>query len=327
MQGDAGSGQVKHPKGISSPVGSLARVLSLVAFAGTAQADSIKPPAGWTADGAAAVSLTKKLGDVPHFGGLRAVVTTEVFRTQGATLFMTRATATIAGLDGPNRDKAATTEGHELLRAMMRSGGKPYSDLSRSSDENAKTIEMTQRWHDEITKVATHSRIVIAADAQQMIAVTGECLLAADVTKDVDAACTAALATIDPGIPLEGRVRLTISKEAGPVIQPPPSGAGSTSGPSLVDSGERPSLPPMQFPQEREPDRRPIYVGLGLIVLAVVFYLNRKNREKLEREYEKRTADKPEPTAQEPVKAKPRDGDADDLHAAAADDDTKGSKP
>jgi hypothetical protein len=78
-------------------------------------------------------------------------------------------------------------------------------------------------------------------------------------------------------------------------------------------------------PEPRERDRRPIYVGLGLIVLAALFWWNRKNREKIERDYEQRLADKPaseEPAAARSAPApKGRDGDADDLHAAATEDD------
>jgi len=289
-------------------------------FAGVAGADSTKPPAGWTTDPAAAVSLSKQLSDVPHFGGLRSVVTTEVYRTQGGSLFVTRASTSVAGLDIANRDEAATIELDEVRLAMRRADGKAISDQANFAD--GKLMVAEHRWHDDLSKVANHSRGVVASDGQQMVAVTGECVLAGDVAKAVDEACVAALASLDPGISEVSRVVLTTVKTA-PVPPPVPAGSGGAkTAPSLVDGGERLLLPPMQIPQEpREADRRPIFIGLGLIVLAVIFYWNRKNRERLEREYEQRT---PATKSDTPEPARPADRDADDLHAAA--DDKKESK-
>jgi hypothetical protein len=78
----------------------------------------------------------------------------------------------------------------------------------------------------------------------------------------------------------------------------------------VLSDGGKQTFDPIVIPATRgEPDRRPIYVGAGLVVLAAVFWWNRKRRERLERDYEDRVAP-----------AKRRDADADDLHAAATDD-------
>jgi hypothetical protein len=46
-----------------------------------------------------------------------------------------------------------------------------------------------------------------------------------------------------------------------------------------MDDGSRTPLPPITVPQEvRTTDRRPVYVGIGLVVLAVVFWWNRRRR-------------------------------------------------
>ncbi len=292
--------------------------LVIAMLGATAHADSIKAPAGWTPDPGASVSLTKKTGDMPHFGGLRAIVTTEVYRPPaGGSLFVTRLSANVKAED---KDRAATAELVEL-DASMRRAGATVQPGQNAVDAAAKQLVASRQW--STSGIATHARIVIAADAQVIVAVMGECVLAGDAPPDVVNACRTALTTLDPGIAAASRVPLAIDAAtldaAGKPAPVPATGSGA-SGPSLVESGERPSLPPMTIPQEtREPDRRPIYVGLGLIVLAVVFYWNRKNREKLEREYEKRTPDKPE----KPPEPKTGDRDADDLHAAAEDGDRK----
>ena len=292
-------------------------VLLLLALGGVAHADGFQPPAGWVADSKTAVSLSKRLGDMPHFGGLRSVVVTEVFQTTGASLYVTKMSASIAGLDEAARNKAASAQLDEVMvLAPARMIGKAITEASDAKDSaNPHALEGTHRWHDSDTKITSNSRIVIAADAQQLVAVIGECLLAADVAKDVDAVCAASLATLDPYLAPASRVDLAIVKSPAPA--PAPASPGS--GPSLVDSGERPSLAPMEIPQaQREPDRRPIYVGLGLIVLAAIMYWNRKNRQKLERDYEQRSADKQEQD-KETKPAPARGDDGDDLHAAAAE--------
>ena len=74
--------------------------------------------------------------------------------------------------------------------------------------------------------------------------------------------------------------------------------------------GSRFKLPPMVIAQDRPGvDRRPIYLGAGLIVLAAVFWWNRRRRDRFERE------DGTAPAR--PARRPDADADADDLHAAA----------
>lgn len=297
----------------------------VVALGGVAHAGEVKPPLGWTTDPKAAVSLSQQLGALPHFGGLRSIVTTEVYRpAAGGALYVTRIAANVAA---EQRDQAATAELVEVDASMRRAGPAARSEADqRAAIADPKQLVGARRWVDTGTGVVTDGRIVIAADAQQLVAVMGECVLAKDAPADVVTACRGALASLDPGLAVDARVPLAIhAATVDAAARPPVAPAPSPSGPALVDSGSRPSLAPIEIPQEpREPDRRPIYVGFGLIVLAAIFYWNRKNREKLERDYEARTADR-EANAP-PAKPTPADGDADDLHAAAADDDTKEGK-
>jgi hypothetical protein len=48
---------------------------------------------------------------------------------------------------------------------------------------------------------------------------------------------------------------------------------------------DRVALPPLPVsPASREPDRRPLLVGGGIVLIAVAFWLNRRNRDRYERE-------------------------------------------
>ena len=70
---------------------------------------------------------------------------------------------------------------------------------------------------------------------------------------------------------------------------------------------------PRPQPEQATPadrDLRPVYLGLGLVVLGLVFVWNRKQRERLERE-----------ARLERPAASGQDDDGDDLHAAARGDE------
>ena len=83
--------------------------------------------------------------------------------------------------------------------------------------------------------------------------------------------------------------------------------------PVYVVDGSRTPFPPIVIPPTAQPaDRRPIYVGAGVILLALAFWWNRRQRDRFEREE----------GITPPRKRRRRDADADDLHAAARDDKT-----
>jgi hypothetical protein len=287
---------------------------AVLLVAAIAEASPAKPPIGWTTDPAASVSMSKRLGEVAHFGGLSTSPITEVYRSPqpGGSLFVTRV---FAATKPEERNRAATIELAEIDAAMKRAGADAVSDFSLTRViPDLRLLEARINWANLSTGIKTYSRMVIAGDDKQVVAVTGECVLAGTAAADLVTACTAALASLDPEIPAGSRVVLNIVDTkitAAPPTQTPPT-SGSAA-PAMLEGGH-PALPPMSIPQEeRTPDRRPIYVGFGLVVLALIFYWNRKNREKLERAYETEGTQTPKPE-------KPRDRDADDLHAAASDE-------
>jgi hypothetical protein len=98
--------------------------------------------------------------------------------------------------------------------------------------------------------------------------------------------------------------------------EPAPREAPSMSAvPDSLAGPEAPvRMPPMAIaPSRSEPDRRPAYVGLGLVVMATALWWNRRQRDRFDREDDR---------ARRPrrVRDAERDADADDLHAAARGD-------
>lgn len=302
----------------------------LTCLAGTAAAaPGVTPPKGWIPDEPTAISLSRKLAAVPHFGGVPAIVATEAYRapTGKGALYLTRVAANIKPED---RNKAATAELDEIRASMRRQGAaEPWAP---SANPDTKLLVAALSWRDASTNLAISSVTIVAADAQQLVAITGECIFAAEVvaepTNELAPACREALRTLDPGIEPGTRVALTLAGDpaaTSPVTAP---SMGPSTAPLLGD-GERPKLEPKAFPQQsRDQDRRPIYVGGGLVVLALVFWWNRRRRERFEADYDaraKRTGpDQPEDEAADAGVS--GDGDADDLHAAASGQDVDATK-
>lgn len=276
---------------------------------GVASAGTVTPPKGWIADPKTALSLSQQLSNVPHFGALTTIVTVEAYRTDGIALYVTRKQANVKP---EQRDVAAWSEVIDLHHSPLRQKRVPSSS-SWQELEVAGRLQAWLSWRDDTTVV--EAQIVVVADAQRLVAVIGECVAAPDTKPAVRDACRAALATLDPSVPQDQRVALKPRAEVLPVE--PPITAGSAQpggsaleGPTMKDGGKATFQPIAVEPAKTEPDRRPIYLGAGLIVIAAVFWWNRKRREKLEAEYGDR-AEK---------RSKRGDADADDLHSAADGD-------
>ena len=324
----------------------LMRILAAVAMlGGAAHAGTIAPPAGWTLD----PQLSARIGGAPRPGA----PVTEAYRpaARGAVLYVTRVERTVAA---DRRDATAAAELAELRGAVRRQGaGVRVEASTMRANPAAKQLEASLTWRDAAAGVVDASRMLVAADAQRLVAVTGQCVLAADAPAELAKACEAALATLDPGIDAGARVPLSIGGEAeedepplpGPGLAPaaaagsaagpaPPAAgapaAGTRAGlpePAKLDDGSRVSLQPLP-PPKTEPDRRPIYLGFGLLVLALLFWWNRRRRERFEAEDERGDGDRDRDrrpaaaTRTEPKAAEsPGDDDADDLHAAATGKD------
>jgi hypothetical protein len=106
-----------------------------------------------------------------------------------------------------------------------------------------------------------------------------------------------------------------------------PAGSDLPRLPARLSDGSQIKLPPIVVqaqPQRQSGDRRTAYVGAGLIVFALVFWWNRRRRERFEREDAGDARPRPRrrrDAARDGTAAdRDSDHDADDLHAAARGD-------
>ena len=193
-------------------------------------------------------------------------------------------------------------------------------------DPDRKEVVATQSVKADTTTV---SRLVIAMDATHVTAALGECVIRDDAPAALAEACKAALVSLDPAIANriaivlpEAHVGILADKSDSRTIsvdeirnnQSVPS-APSARQPTMSD-GSRMPMPPITVAAEpSSTDRRPIYVGGGLVVLSLIFWWNRRMRDKFERDKFER-----EPGANAAPARGETDADADDLHAAAKGD-------
>jgi hypothetical protein len=262
-------------------------VVALVAFAGVARADTIKPPAGWKLDTAQSEQVSKQLSGIGHFGlersahPIRANADVYAPAQPGVVLSVVLVAAT-TNAELPAAARAAVDELHATSqRAALAGSGIVEEGWQEKIDTAAKQIEATLAWRDTNAKTSSTARLLVVADGAHITSLTGECFASDDADPTLVAACKAALATLDPGIDPATRVGLTLA----PTGSRPTPPAGASRAPARMDDGTRTPLPPMTVPQEgRATDRRPVYVGIGLVVLAVVFWWNRHRRARRQEE-------------------------------------------
>ena len=246
----------------------MKRALVLVAaLAGTAAAGSITPPQGWTKDPKSPASAEVFLAPAP-----------------GVELVVSRTVVPV----GPDQQAAAARAALDDLHSMSKRAALTGSNVSEDgwselADASKRTIEAQLAWRDPGAQLVETARIVLAADAKQLIGVTGECIARVDAPAAVRDACTAALATLDPGIDPAARVAVAIAPVGTPV--PPLMAPPSTSGPPPTMSESHTPLPPISVAQEApSTDRRPVFVGIGIVLLAGMFWWNMRRRARLEQE-------------------------------------------
>lgn len=264
---------------------------------GVAAADTslhVTPPTGWSVDASEAAALAAKLGSLPRFGGAPAQVSAYVFVRPDAraALHVTVATAALA----VRRGEAARAELDSFLAAPTRAqltGAQPgVTRRAEQLDRSAHQITAELEWSDPLAGTSTRAALVIAADVATMIAVSAECITAEGTPAAVAQACAQTLATLDAGLPLDRRVAFALAPAGTP---PPPDeeaagprasamAARPAVAPATMSEGPRAPLPPIVLrPQvPRAHDRRPVYVGLGMVMLAALFWWNRRRRERLD---------------------------------------------
>jgi hypothetical protein len=276
----------------------------------------VTAPSGWRAEPELASALAQRFASTAPFGALPATTAAEAYVSDrpNVALFATRATA---ALSVPVQAASAARLALDDLRASSRraslAGGVAAEQSWHETIESSPPqVTATLRWSDPASHTVEDARMVVASDGARIVAVTGECIASDEAEPARVAACRAALASLEPGIPAAHRVALapaTDDRGAQPQMSATLSPTAREA-PRLGD-GSRIALPPMTIPQTpRSDDRRLVYLGAGVIVLAVLFWWNRQRRDRFDRE------DRGEPAG----RSRATDDDADDLHAAARGD-------
>ncbi len=283
----------------------LALVL-LTSLAHATPGAMVTAPKGWSPDPESAAGFAQKEQALNHFGGAKVIVATEAYvpAKPGAALFVTRVTSeTLRG----SQSAAARVALDELIAAKAYDNRNSYDATARQYVAHVETADTT-------TGTQTASTLVIVFDATRVITVRGDCLFASAADGGDMNACTQALWTLDAGVPLDQRIAVTIATTT-PITEPEPP-RDLPQQPSITD-GQNVHLSPMTIAQTKpDADRRPIYVGAGIVVLAMVFWWNRRQRERFDRE------DAGGASKAERRRARD-DDDADDLAAAARGDEPK----
>jgi hypothetical protein len=267
----------------------LATIATVIALADGAAADSaplVKAPEGWAADPEQASSLATKANAVSHLGVDRSVATADVYvsPSKHAALFVTGVAAKVNAEDRDAAARVAVDELHDATRRATLAGtGIVVDSWETRTLADTKEVQGALLWRDTKATTHTQARIVIAADDENMVAVTGECVLAGEASARDRADCGAALGTLDPGIPAAKRVPFSLAAEGTRPAEPMTLPSGRP--PATMDDGSRAPLPPMHVaPQTPTTDRRPVYVGIGLVVLAAVFWWNQRRRARFDKE-------------------------------------------
>jgi hypothetical protein len=250
---------------------------------------TIVAPSGWTIDSEASKALGAKLRGVSQFGlASQPYVNVDLYTPSPAPGRAGIAlTVTLVAVECTPQCDAAARAAVDDLRAMPARAALGGSSIVENGSQErvdpvAKQAEATLEWRDATVNITTQARRLVASDGKNLIAVTAECLASDDADKQRVADCKAALATLDLGLPARLRVPLALPP-AGSQPTPTAGSAGSGQQPAAMGDGSRAPLPPITVPQEgRTTDRRPVYVGLGLVVLAAVFWWNRHRQSRRE---------------------------------------------
>lgn len=263
-----------------TPAVVIKRALLLLLLTG----GTLTKPNGWTATDSQ--QLADQTSQSTHFGAdqvpgtkIAAMQITPADPNAGVTLFATRIEMKLPNDPAAIRAEVDTFHG-AAKRAALGGANIVEQAWQEQIDDKTKQVVASLAFHDETNKVTTVSRLVIGATADTLIAVTGECLGRDDADAAAFTACKTSLSTLDPG-------GTHVAVSLAPAGTPPPDRehAGKlTTGPSMSESHI--PVPPMVIqPQTRtEADRRPVFIGAGIVLLALVFWWNMKRKERLEEE-------------------------------------------
>ena len=280
----------------------LGRAACSAAVAHASPTPMVHAPDGWRADAEQAAAIAKAAGAAVPFGDPAATVAAEVYAPENdprISLVVTRAATREQKLDRGAAAAAAIEDVHGASARAKLSGAKPVEDAwEKGHLGDDLTIEVALGGHDAGRGHAEDVRIVIAADAATLVAVTGECLAAGErpaghrgrvqgragfARHRHRAGGSRRRSRRRPQPPRRARARARISVCADRRRRGSPRPADRPHERRLAHRAAADGDPAGRAPN----DRRPVYVGAGIALLAAAFYWNRRNRERFEPEADK----------------------------------------
>jgi hypothetical protein len=247
------------------------------AIAAAAPTPLVTPPAGWHEDPEISSQLSMKEAATQPFGDTPTTSAVQAYfpASPGIGLYVTRSSAQTGTAHGAAARAALDAFDNAPERAKLLGG--TITVGARDQSDAASQHVATLTWIDTALKVTTTTRLVIAASAQGLVAVSGECVYEVRDQALIDA-CTKALATIDTGVPAADRVPVVIAATAAAPPAPAAQPSRIHREPARLDDGTK--LHMEVAPSKRGTDMRPVYVGAGVLVLALIFWWNRRRRGK-----------------------------------------------
>lgn len=280
----------------------------------------LTPPGGWVEDAAAATRIVAAVGGEAPFVGVPLSVDAQVWKApSGGAALITSQVATEALPADP--DAAATAALHDLRAGADAVTGAVVDAFAVVVDPAGKVHQANLSWRDPSVGTTTVARALVFRTGASLVRVVGECVVTADGAA-TRSACEAVLATLAPATtalePL--RVSATAPTAPAPDLAPRP------------DAPPAPTLSPRDAdipatltvnPPKAQTDKRPYYLLAGIAVLGLVFWWNRRERER--REAAERAEARRRERAERKAGAAPAKDDADDADDPKDADDSKGA--
>ena len=260
-------------------VGVAVKALILLLVAASASAGTLTKPAGWTASDSK--ELAVGASEATHFGvhgGPGSKVSAMQIAPPGDTgvmLFATRIEMSVPNDPAAIRAELDAFHG-AAKRAQLAGTNIVETNWAEHVDDATKQVDAALEYHDTTNKLTMTSRIVIAAEADTLVAVTGECMARDDAAQKEATLCKLALTSLDPDPTPKAKHRDIALAPAG---TPPPEDKFANPGPSMSDGSHIPIAPLIVHPDTQpDIDRRPVYIGAGIVLLAGVFWWNMRRK-------------------------------------------------
>ena len=259
------------------------KALLFLLVATAASAGTLSKPEGWIATDS--TELANGAGSLTHFG-VHDAPGTKIAAMQiappdpnaGVMLYATRVEIKVANNPAAVRAEIDTFHGASQ-RAQLAGANIVEQDWTEHADDVTKQVEATLGYHDTTNHLSVHSRILIAATADSLISVSGECMARDDAEPRPVALCRIALGSLNPG---GARLPIAIAP-AGTAAPEDPHPTGPT-----ISDGSHIPIAPMTIHPDTQPDidRRPVFIGAGIVLLAGLFWWNMRRRAREEEDEE-----------------------------------------